>query len=165
MLYISGVNYESIADAPGVCCVIFISGCRHHCTGCHSPKTHDFHYGLPATKEIIDKINDEIKKRPYLSGLVLSGGDPMYSANEVNELLDQLIIPNNRIWCFTGFRVEELMEDKDARRLLGRIQVLVDGPFIESQRDVTLQFRGSRNQRLIDVAKTLQQQQTVLYQG
>ena len=164
MLHIAGVNYESIADAPGVCCVIFFSGCRHACRGCHSPKTHDFNYGVPATKEIIKQINQEIKKRPYLSGLVLSGGDPMYSAKEVNAFLDQIIIPHDRIWCFTGFKVEELLRDNEQRKLLSRIQVLVDGPFVLSQRDITLNFRGSRNQRLIDAAKTLKSNRPVLYQ-
>lgn len=164
MLHIAGVNYESIADAPGVCCVIFVSGCRHACKGCHSPKTHNFSYGVPATDEIINQINEEIRKRPYLSGLVISGGDPMYSAKEVNQLLDRLIIPNNRIWCFTGFTMEQLLQNKDTRALLERIEVLVDGPFELSQRDVTLSFRGSRNQRLIDVPQTLRKHQTVLYQ-
>jgi len=164
MLHIAGVNYESIADAPGVCCVIFFSGCRHACKGCHSPKTHDFNYGVPVTHEIIQTINEEIRKRPYLSGLVLSGGDPMYSAKEVNDFLNQIKIPQQRIWCFTGFLVEDLLRNEAQRKLLARIQVLVDGPFILSQRDVTLSFRGSRNQRLIDVSKTLKMHRTVLYQ-
>lgn len=165
MLHISGVNYESIADAPGVCCVIFVSGCKHQCEGCHSPETHDFNYGLPATDELIESINVEIRKRPYLSGLVLSGGDPMYSAKEVNDLLDKLVIPNNRIWCFTGFRFEQLLQNTEQRKLLERIEVLVDGPFDRNQRDVTLNYRGSRNQRLIDVRKALNQHRTSLYQG
>ena len=165
MLHISGVNYESIADAPGVCCVIFVSGCKHECEGCHSPKTHDFHYGLPATDELIESINVEIRKRPYLSGLVLSGGDPMYSAKEVNDLLDKLVIPNNRIWCFTGFRFEQLLQNTEQRKLLERIEVLVDGPFVQNKRDVTLSYRGSRNQRLIDVKEALNQHRIIIYQG
>lgn len=164
MLHIAGVNYESIADAPGVCCVIFVSGCRHQCPGCHSPQTHSFEYGLPATPELIEEINEEIRKRPYLSGLVLSGGDPMYSAKEVNELLDQLVIPKNRVWCFTGFLMEQLLEDQETRKLLERIQVLVDGPFELGKRDVTLCYRGSKNQRLIDVKQSLLKHRTILYE-
>lgn len=163
MIYIAGVNYESIADAPGVCCVLFISGCRHHCKGCHSPKTHNFQYGVPVTKQLIQEINEEIQKRPYLSGLVLSGGDPMYSAREVNQLLDQLVIPKNRIWCFTGFHIEELVKNEEQRKLLERIDVLVDGPFIQQQRDVTLRFRGSRNQRLINVRASLKEKKVILF--
>ena len=163
MLHIAGVNYESIADAPGVCCTIFISGCRHHCKGCQSPATHNFSYGASVTKELIEKINEEIKMRPYLNGIVLSGGDPMYSAKEVNELLNHLIIPKNRIWCFTGFLFEELLKNKEQKKLLERIDVLIDGQFILSQRDVTLRFRGSHNQRLIDVQKSFIEGKTVLW--
>lgn len=88
----------------------------------------------------------------------------MYSAREVNEFLDQIVIPNQRIWCFTGFTVEELLKNPFQRKLLERIQVLVDGPFEIKQRDVTLNFRGSKNQRLIDVAQTMKMNHPVLYQ-
>ena len=164
MLHLSGVNYESINDAPGMNCVIFVSGCKHDCPGCHSPKTHDFTYGTKATKDVIGTINAEISKRPFLSGLVLSGGDPMYSAKEVSNLLDELVIPKERVWCFTGFRIEQLLGNEEQRELLQKIDVLVDGPFLSGERDVTLAYRGSRNQRLIDVKATLQTNEVVLYQ-
>ena len=147
MLHIAGIDYESIADAEGVCCTLFFSGCNHHCPGCHSPDTWDFNYGKPVDQDLIDEINRQIDKRPFLNGLVLSGGDPMYSAKEICELLPKLHIPNNNIWCYSGFTIEEILADDNMRALLNKCSVLVDGPFKIEQRDVTLKFRGSSNQR------------------
>lgn len=161
-LYISGINYESIADGYGVSCTIFVSGCKHNCKGCQSPETHSFTNGIEADNKLIQNINQEILKRPFLSTLVLSGGDPMFSAKEVLELLDKLYVPNNNIWCFTGFRFEELIEQYQIA-LLNRISVLVDGKFEIDKRDITLPFRGSSNQRLIDVPKSLIQNKVVLW--
>lgn len=155
MIKILGYYSESFADAPGVSCVIFISGCRHNCKGCHSPGTHDFSNGIELTEEVIKEINDEIDKRPFLSELVLSGGDPMYSAKEILPILDKLHIPHNQIWCYSGFTFEQILQNKDMKRLLERCNVLVDGMFDITKRDITLQFRGSSNQRIIDVPESL----------
>lgn len=149
MLYISGINYESIADAEGVCCTIFISGCRHQCPGCHSEGTWDFKYGKCVDNDLINEINRQIDKRPFLNGIVLSGGDPMYSAREVCKMLDKLHIPNENIWCYSGFTIEEIKLNKHMNMLLNRCSVLVDGPFEIENRDVTLNFRGSKNQRIL----------------
>lgn len=148
MLYISGINYESIADAEGVACTIFISGCKHHCKECHSKDTWNFTNGKPLTEELIKEINKEIDKRPFLSGIVFSGGDPMYSAKEVHELIKKLHIPNNNIWCYSGFLFEEIQADKEKSLLLNDCNVLVDGQFETDKRDVSLNFRGSSNQRI-----------------
>jgi len=148
-LHIAGVNYESFADAEGVSCVIFFSGCRHKCVGCHSPQTHDFNYGEIVTEELIDKINLEIDKRPFLNALVLSGGDPMYSAKEILDLLPKLHIPNNNIWCFSGFTLEEIQQNNDMNELLNECNVLIDGMFDINKRDIKLKFRGSGNQRIL----------------
>lgn len=150
-LHISGVNYESIADARGVSCTIFFSGCRHLCVGCHSKETWDFNYGELATDEMARLISYEINKRPYVTSITLSGGDPMYSAKEVKEFIKKLPIQGKEIWCYSGFTVEELLEDKEQKELLMMCDVLVDGKFEVSERNITIPFRGSNNQRIINL--------------
>lgn len=148
-LHIAGINYESTADAVGVSTVIFFSGCKHHCDGCHSVDTWDFNYGTEVTDELIASIREEIKKRKFVKTLVLSGGDPFYSAKEVNDFLDKLDLPRDySIWGYTGFTMGELnqMDDENINKLLDRCDHLVDGPFIKEQRDITLKFKGSSNQ-------------------
>lgn len=148
MLHIAGIDYESIADAEGVRCTIFFSGCKHHCPGCHSPDTWDFDYGKPVDDLLIAEINRQIDKRPFLSGIVLSGGDPMYSAKDIREFLSKIHIPHNNIWCFSGFTIEEIMMDDEKKKLLDMCDTLIDGMFEIEKRDVTLRFRGSSNQRI-----------------
>lgn len=148
MLYISGINYESIADAEGVVCTIFISGCRHFCEGCHSKDTWNFKNGKPLTDELIHQMNNEIRKRPFLSGIALSGGDPMYSPIEVHKMLSKLVIPKNNVWCYTGFLFDEIQNDDDKKVLLNDCNVVIDGKFDLQKRDVSLNFRGSSNQRI-----------------
>ena len=163
MLKLAGYDFESFADADGVSCVLFFSGCRHSCKGCHSPQTHDFNYGLEITDKVIDKINEEIDKRPFLNALVLSGGDPMYSAKEILSMLPKLHIPNNNIWCYSGFKFEEIQKDPDMMALLEKCTCLIDGMFNIEKRDVSLKFRGSSNQRVINIKESLKQNKVVLY--
>lgn len=162
MLHISGINYESFADAEGVSCVIFFSGCQHNCIGCHSNQTHDFNYGKLITDELINTINIEIDKRPFLNSLVLSGGDPMYSSKEILKILPKLHIPKNNIWCYSGFTFEEIRQNNDMNKLLHKCNVLVDGKFEIENRNISLKFRGSSNQRLINVQKSLELDHIVL---
>jgi anaerobic ribonucleoside-triphosphate reductase activating protein len=150
-LYISGVDFESITDAEGVSTVLFVSGCRHNCVGCHSKETHNFKYGQEMTDLLIDSINEEMDKRPYLNALVISGGDPMYSAKELLKIIPKLHIPRNTLWLYTGFTVEELRKDKYMWELFTLCDVVVDGQYEYDKRDITLKFRGSSNQRIIDV--------------
>ena len=147
-LKISNVIYESLVDAEGVSTVIFFSGCKHYCSGCHSQVTWDFNYGIEVNDELINQINLEIDKRPYLNALVLSGGDPMYSAAEIKEFILKIHIPNNNIWCYTGFLMEQIIENYEMRELLNLCNVLIDGQFEIEKRDITLSFRGSSNQRI-----------------
>lgn len=163
MLHIAGINYESTADAEGMACVIFFSGCKHYCEGCYSKDTWDFNYGKKVTDELIKIINSEIDKRPFLSALVLSGGDPMYSALEVVEFIKKIHVPKNNIWCYSGFKLEDIHKDKDMKQLLDKCNVLIDGQFEEDKKDLTLKFRGSSNQRVIDVKKSLEQNKIVLW--
>lgn len=162
MVRLSGIHYESFVDAKGVSCVLFISGCKHNCYKCHSPQTHNFNNGIVLNDILISQINEEIDKRPFLNALVLSGGDPMYSAKELLSILDKLHIPNNTIWCYTGFTIEEILQDENMSALLKRCDYLVDGMFEADKRDITLPFRGSSNQRLIDVKRTLNENRVVL---
>lgn len=149
-LHISGVCYESVADAIGCATTIFFSGCKHHCKGCHSEKTWDFNYGTEVTDDLINTIRDEIKKRSFVKTIVLSGGDPFYSAKEVNEFLEKLDLPDYIIWTYTGFTIEEIYDsnDEDMLDLLHQCTYLVDGLFMVDRRDITLKFRGSSNQRI-----------------
>lgn len=165
MLHIAGINYESTADAEGVVCTIFFSGCRHGCNGCHSKVTWDFNYGKEVSNELIYIINQEIDKRPFLSGVVLSGGDPMYSALEVKNFISKIHVPNNNIWCYSGFLIEEIIKNNDMSDLLNICNVLVDGQFDINKRDITLKFRGSSNQRIIDVQKSIKKREVVLWES
>jgi anaerobic ribonucleoside-triphosphate reductase activating protein len=148
MLHIAGVNYESIADSNGVSCVIFFSGCKHFCKGCHSKDTWDFNCGIPVSDELIENINKEIDKRPFLSALVLSGGDPMYSASEILKILPKIHIPHNTIWCYSGFLFEDIQKNPKMKKLLDQCNVLIDGQFEIDKRDITGRFCGSSNQRM-----------------
>lgn len=141
-----GLIYESFVDAIGVSCVLFISGCNHNCPGCHSPQTHSFDSGEPLDDSLIERINNEIDNRPYLNALVLSGGDPMYSAKELVPIIEKLHIPKGNLWCYSGFTIEEIQSDPDMAALLAKCNYLVDGPFEINKRDITLKFRGSSNQ-------------------
>lgn len=162
-VYIAGIDYESIVDAEGVSCVIFFSGCRHNCAGCHSPKTHDFNYGKLLDKEYIEEINSEIKKRSFIRSIVLSGGDPMYSAKEILKVLPKIETKGKSLWCYSGFTYEQIIRDKDMYELLSKCNVLVDGKFELENRDISLRFKGSSNQRIIDIAKSIKENKIVLW--
>lgn len=163
-MYLCGVNFESMVDGEGVRAVLFISGCLHNCPYCHSPQTHSFTYGVEVNQELIDDINAEIIKRPYISGITLSGGDCMYSPVETLKLIKKINIPHNNIWCYTGFTFEQLIKNNNQLQLLKHINVLVDGRFEYSKRDITLAFKGSSNQRIIDVKQSLKQGEIILYE-
>lgn len=156
-MYVAGINFESVADGDGVRVVVYVSGCRHGCKGCHNPTSHSFKAGQPFTKELQDEIITYIENTPFVSGVTLSGGDPVYSATEVKDFLRCLRsrIPNISVWMYTGFTYEELLQDKDRVALVKLCNVIVDGEFILEKRDMTLCYRGSKNQRIIDVPASL----------
>lgn len=170
-LYLSGWTYESIADGPGIRAVFFVSGCTHNCAGCHSPTTHDFKNGTLVTDELIEEIRGELKSREgFIDGITLSGGDPFCSPAAVIEFLERLEI-TDKVWAFTGYDMErlcfletpEVKDFENAEKLLREyVEVLVDGPFEEDKRDITLRFKGSLNQRIIDVPKTLTMWQSAI---
>lgn len=167
MTNIIGINFESIVDGDGVRVVIFFSGCNHHCKGCHNPETHDFNAGRLFTTELQKQIAEYVRETPFISGVTLSGGDPMYSAESITPFLKELksLSPASTIWVYSGFTYEEIAADPSMRKLLKMCDVLVDGPFILEQRDITLSYRGSRNQRIIDVQASQKAGKIVLYQS
>lgn len=162
-----------IADGIGVRVSLFVSGCTHHCKGCFQPQTWSFDYGEPFTKEVEDKIIQYLEPS-YISGLTLLGGEPLEYVNQ--EVLTPFVkrvkerFPDKTIWCYTGFIFENdvlgrmLPKWKYTKDFLNCIDVLVDGPFIEEEKQLNLRFRGSKNQRIIDVKKSLQESKTVLWE-
>ncbi len=167
------IKKSDVANGPGMRVTLFVSGCTNHCPGCFQPETWDFDYGQPFTKETEDRLI-ELLRPSYVSGLTLLGGDPFEPQNQ-RALLPFLRrvkaeLPKKTIWAFTGFVLEkELLADGSHPRcevtdhMLGLIDVLVDGRFIEAQKDVTLRFRGSRNQRLIDLNRSRANNELVLW--
>ena len=163
------MNYASIKDCdiangPGVRVTLFVSGCTHHCKGCFNQEAWDFNYGQPFTQETIDQILN-ILKPSYVRGLTLLGGEPFEPQNQgpIVELLRQIkaVYPEKSIWAFSGFLFDRdilsgrLGDWETTKEYLSYLDVLVDGPFVEAKRDLMLRFRGSSNQRLIDVPKSL----------
>ena len=153
-----------IADGPGVRVSLFVSGCRHHCKGCFNSETWDFQYGVPFTEETQDKIL-ELLKPGYIQGFTLLGGEPFEPENQ-RALLPFLQkvrekYPQKDIWCFSGFTWEELRTEGSHSRcectdgMLSCLDVLVEGRFVEAEKDISLRFRGSRNQRILDVPRSL----------
>lgn len=161
LLRVAGVIDESIVDGPGIRFVIFTQGCPHHCAGCHNPQTHDFDGG---EQVLISRLLEDILENPLVSGVTLSGGEPFCQPKPLAELAQELKRRGKHVMAYTGYTWEQLRskQDADIERLLAQCDVLVDGKFIESQKDMLLRFRGSRNQRLIDVQKSLQADQVVL---
>ena len=172
------MNYATIkncdiANGPGVRVSLFVSGCTHRCPGCFNEEAWDFNYGNPFTQETIDKILAMLKPS-HVKGLTLLGGEPFEPQNqpEVVNLLRQVkaAYPEKSIWAFSGY-----LFDKDilagrlgpweiTKEFLSYLDVLVDGPFVMSKKDLTLRFRGSSNQRLIDVPASLREEQIVLWE-
>lgn len=153
---LSGINYESLVDGEGVRTAIFFSGCPHHCPGCHNPGTWNPESGSEISYDLLKEMADSINKRPFVKGITFSGGDPFMfprlTANFMEDLFDKLHNKDLTLWIYTGWTFDELQQlpDQEAvQELLVRADVLVDGPFIEAQKDRRLKFRGSRNQNII----------------
>lgn len=154
---LAGICYESLVNGPGLRRVLFAQGCRHNCKGCFNPDTHDFHGGELIE---IETIIDDIKKNPMIKGVTFSGGDPFEQAEEfayIGSILRKLGL---NIWCYTGYTFEyiisNLANNKSWEKLINNIDVLVDGEFVEELKDESLKFRGSKNQRIIDVERSLE---------
>lgn len=154
ILRISGILKESIVDGPGLRYVIFTQGCPHHCEGCHNPKTHSFEAGEEVS---VDTILEEIEKNPLLKGVTFSGGEPFCQPEALYEIATRL--KKKDIVCYSGYTFEQLLalskENQWVGKLLGECNILIDGKFDLEKRSLGLKFRGSTNQRLIDVQESL----------
>jgi anaerobic ribonucleoside-triphosphate reductase activating protein len=150
---LAGITEESVVDGEGIRFTVFTQGCPHRCAGCHNPQTHDFDAG---SDYAVDGLFEKIKKNPLLDGITFSGGEPFAQASGCRELAKKVKDAGLNVWCYTGYTLEQLKEkavsDADVENFLSEIDVLVDGPFIESQRDLLLPFRGSKNQRIIKLS-------------
>ena len=160
---IAGVIRESIVEGPGIRYVVFCQGCTHGCPGCHNPVTHDFEGGYYCE---IEKILKAVDENPLLDGVTFSGGEPFCQPEAFLELAIKLKERNLNIVAYTGFTYEELLElgmkNSSIIKLLELTDLLIDGKFIEAKRDLTLQFRGSQNQRIIDMKRTLNEGKVIL---
>ncbi len=158
LIRIAGLVPESFVDGDGIRFAIFMQGCLRRCEGCHNPETHSLDGGT-----LIDtqKIIAEIKRNKLLTGITLTGGEPFLQIDASNELASAAKNLGLNVWCYTGYTFETL--PVDAAQLMKNVDVLIDGAFDITQRDLDLQFRGSRNQRLIDVKKTFAQNKIVLW--
>lgn len=147
---------DSIVDGPGIRSVIWTQGCPHNCPGCQNPMTHDFKGGY---LEDIEELKEEIKSLEYQDGITFSGGDPMWQPEACNILADYAKKIGLNVWCYTGYTFEQLLclaKQKPAiLEFLHNIDILVDGKFIMAEKSLDIKFRGSRNQRIIDVKKSL----------
>ncbi len=139
---------DSIVDGPGLRMVVWVQGCRHNCFKCHNPDTHDFCGGFD--KEI-EELAHEISSVKLQDGLTLSGGEPFDKVDELCELLDLIKPLNLNIWCYSGYTYDYLKKHPHKSKLLEKIDVIVDGRFEWEQRDFSLKYRGSRNQKIIEV--------------
>ena len=161
-IQIAGVVNDSIVDGPGLRFAVFTQGCPHRCPGCQNPETHDPAGGHP---EDTETLIARMKKNPLLSGLTLSGGDPLEQSVPCLELARAAHGMGLNVWAYTGYTWEALIQENDPDRLalLREVDVLVDGPFILEKRSLELDFCGSSNQRLIDVPASLRTGEVVLW--
>lgn len=171
------MNYADIkridvANGPGIRVSLFVSGCTHHCKGCFNPETWDFHFGEEFTQEHIDQILTYVEPS-HIKGLSLLGGEPFEYSNQAGllPLMRQFKarFPEKDVWCYTGYDFEKDIKNRmmvnwaETRELIGYIDILVDGKFEEDKKNLSLRFRGSSNQRIIDVKKSLQENKVCLW--
>ena len=171
-MYYGALKKTDVANGEGVRVTLFVSGCTHHCKNCFNPETWNFCYGKPFTKETEDEIIEALKPN-YISGLTLLGGEPMEPQNQAVLLpllkrVRETFGSTKNIWCYTGYTLEtDLLKPSRARceytdEMLKNIDTLVDGEFMENLKNLMLKFRGSSNQRIINVPETLKSNEVVL---
>ena len=163
-LRMCGIEPESIVDGPGFRYVVFLQGCPHRCPGCHNPQSHDFDAGYDLS---VDEIIEEIKKNNHLQGVTFSGGEPFCQVEGLVELAKKVKAMGLDLMSYSGYTLEELWERNDSAtdELLSMLDILVDGRYIDAERNLTLLYRGSENQRVIDMRKTLDEGKVVLWKS
>ena len=157
---VSGTVAESIVDGPGFRYTLFTQGCPHHCPGCHNPQTHDFSGG---TMIGVATLLADIIKNKFVKGVTFSGGEPFCQPEPLYQLAVELKKTGRHLMAYTGYTFEQLLElpDPYVTKLLGQLDLLVDGPYLEVKRNIELRFRGSANQRVLDVPQSLAEQAAV----
>lgn len=154
MISVLSIVHDTMVDGPGFRTSIYCAGCPNHCPGCHNPQSWDISHG---TMTSTDELMKEIMSDPF-ANVTFSGGDPMFQAAGFAELARAIREQSSKsIWCFTGYLFENLVKNPEQLELLRQIDVLVDGPFVQALRDEDLFFRGSSNQRIINVQKSLKE--------
>ena len=163
---IAGFYDESISNGLGWRAVLFVSGCPHHCPGCHNKEAQDFNYGEEFNEEEILK---RIKENSILNGITISGGEPLCKENipGVLKFIKDVkeIRPEFNVWCYSGYTLDQLIDrnDEETNKCLNEIDVLVDGRYVKEKKDPTLKFRGSSNQRILDLKPSLQTHKFIEY--
>lgn len=164
-LKIAGIVEESIVDGPGIRFVVFTQGCPHNCQGCHNPQTHDFDGGKYVD---VDEIVQKIDEDPLLKGITLSGGEPFMQAETLSSMIKKINNKNLNIITYSGFTYEQLLEKANDENcfleLLNQTDILIDGKFELNNKKEDLKFRGSSNQRAIDVKKSLENNKIIEYE-
>jgi anaerobic ribonucleoside-triphosphate reductase activating protein len=164
--YIADYKPFNFVDGEGIRCSLYVSGCNFLCPGCYNVAAQNFHYGQPYTQDLEDQIIEDMRK-DYVQGLTLLGGEPFLNTQVCLRLcrrVRQEFGHTKDIWSWSGYTFDELLKDSyDKLKLLSMIDILVDGRFLEEQKDLTLQFRGSANQRIINVPASLEQNKVVIW--
>lgn len=164
-LKIAGIVEESIVDGPGIRFVVFTQGCPHNCEGCHNPQTHDYNGGKYID---IDEIIDKIDENPLLRGVTLSGGEPFMQAKTLAKMIEKIDNKNLDVITYSGFTYEQLLEKSNEENcflnLLEKTDILIDGRFELDNKKENLKYRGSSNQRAIDVKKSLKYNKIIEYE-
>ncbi|WP_283624889.1 anaerobic ribonucleoside-triphosphate reductase activating protein [Clostridium butyricum] len=165
-MYYSKIKFNDVANGPGLRLSLFTSGCTHHCKGCFQPETWNFKNGEPFTLET-QKYIIEKSKNKYIAGLSLLGGDPLDNVDGILPLLQEYrktFAATKSIWLWTGYLFEEILKDDLKSEVLPFIDVIIDGKFEENLKDITLKYKGSTNQKVIDVKKSVDTHTVVLYE-
>lgn len=164
--YVASYKPFNFVDGEGVRCSLYVSGCKFNCPGCYNKVAQNFHFGHPYTQELEDQIIEDLSQ-DYVQGLTLLGGEPFLNTQVCIKLakrIRQEFGHDKDIWSWTGYKWEELMQESDDKlELLNLIDILIDGRFLQAQMDLTLQFRGSANQKIINVPESLEKGEIVLW--
>lgn len=150
----SDLQPDSIVDGEGIRTVIWTQGCAHKCPGCQNPQTHDFNCGVNVD---IEEVKEELSSLQGQDGITLSGGDPLFQVDASLKIAKYAHELGMNVWCYTGFTYEEIVSNSNMRKLLDEIDILVDGKFRAEEFSLDLKFKGSKNQRIIDVKKSLEE--------
>lgn len=160
------ILHDDMRNGEGLRVVLFVAGCGHHCIGCHNPQTWDNKSGILFAKEDIEEIYEQLSQN-YISGITISGGDPLFITNryEIKELIEHIKndFPNKTIWLYTGYTWEEINNSRDLMKAILQVDVLVDGEYKDELLDVNYPWAGSTNQRVIDVHRSLEKGELILW--